>query len=597
MPAGLRHLAHLHHAGAQIVEAECAIGAGDDAALASIEHVVGIGVEEDGPARQRHLSGISGAVVVQVVELDAVDVGGVEVAEIGAGDRVPFGQRDAVLPGVQTTCGAGQQPVRGQRLAHRVAAAGQAAEAVAAVAERDGRYLTGIQAGVVVGIEVHGGPGDAHLGVVVRRIEGAAAVQVFVHLAADGRGQRAHRRPAGKLAALPGVAGQVGDAGSADRQLVDAGRSGKAGQPADAPLGGAELGQGNARAQRHVGAVQRQRQIGQVHAGRCHRLVKGDVDGVHRRGARVGAGRGHAGHAGRHLIDKHVDKRIGRGVGRGIGHPQADVVGAGRCQREVAGEVLGAGCAGHRGQSQLGAGGGVGQPHAQAALRQVAGDRQRAVAGQPVAHRNAGVRAEHQIAGRQRAHDVHRPALGHLPGAGVAGQIAQAGAVHRQRVDTVLPHLPVEVGNAPGGGVNLRDGYFAGDQVGAAAVLGERHVVPVKGGGVHRLAQGHVERGDHDIARVGADGLQRQRRGGNGVSRPAAAGLAHAGNAQAVLRAGRAHGQHIAAGGGGEAVKPCNSEVPGVHRRDTNRAVQRHIDAITGQLQIGEVNAGRRHVA
>src|SRR5581483_2313795 len=85
----LLHFAHAISAYAQSGKAEIAIGVGDGALLALVEHVVAVGIQEDGEARQPRITLVLHAVAVDVFELLPGDGGELEVADILTGDRGP----------------------------------------------------------------------------------------------------------------------------------------------------------------------------------------------------------------------------------------------------------------------------------------------------------------------------------------------------------------------------------------------------------------------------------------------------------------------------------------------------------------------------
>ena len=287
-PAGLRHLSHFDRGRAQVIEAERAVDPCDHADLASIEHAVGVGIQEDRPARQRCFTGVAGAVVVQVAELHAIDVRGQEVAKVGPADRVTGHQGDVIAAGG----GRGLQPVGWQRLTHSVVAGRQAVEHIAAVSQGQGRDLARVELVVAVGVEINRAPGDTGLGVVGRRVVAAAAVQVFVHPASDRGGQAGLGGPGAGLVAQAHVAGQVSDARRTGAERVSARRGRQATQAAHSPLRGAELRERDASVKQHGHAVSRQGQVAQVNGGRGHGFVESEVQRVHTRGAWVGRGRG-----------------------------------------------------------------------------------------------------------------------------------------------------------------------------------------------------------------------------------------------------------------------------------------------------------------
>ncbi len=588
MPVGVhrRHFADQDGAGSQAVKAVAAVRRADRGQVAGIEHAVGVQVGIDRPPGQDFFAGFLGAVGVAVIEQCAADVTELEVAEIGAADGMAGRQRDAET--AARRCG--DEPAGKALFYHPVTARREVVEGIAAVAAAHGLAFAGVQHAIAVGVQEEGAAGQRGFQVVVGRVVAGASIQIEIDEAMNGGRQNVVLGPPDGAAAHAGIAGQIVQSGRVHGQRVSAGSAGDPGKATDTPGVAGQPGDVDARIERHIAAIPAQAQVLRIESGAVDGFVHRHIHRVYRRGARIGRHCTQRGDGRRRRIEEDVLEGVAGGIARRIDHPHAHMVIAAAGQREGARERV----AGDGGVTQFGVRRFVGEPHGQAVFRQVAGQGQGAGVGQAVGAGNAAIGTQYQIGRRLRFDGVHRPAFRHGTRAGIAGQIAQAGSIHRQGVLTILAHLPVETGDAPGMGIDLCHHGFTGQQIGAA-VLGQRQVMPVETGRIDRFGKRHVQRHDHRIARIGGQVFDADQNRRGGIHAPGLAEAAGTGNAIAILGAGGRHRQHVIALAAGKGIQAADAEGAGVQLRHCDPGIQRQRNAVAGQAQIAPVEAGRIH--
>ena len=176
-PAVALHLRHHVAAGQQVRKAVVAQRVGQGGDLSAVEHAIGVGVQEDGPALHAAIAGVTQAVAVQIVELHAADASQLHIAQVSR-DRHAAAQADR--------CGRGAAPPAGLRhLSHLNRGWAQVVEAECAVGTGDHAGLAGVKHAIGVGVQKNRPARQRSFA----GIAGAVVVQVAELHAVDVRGQ------------------------------------------------------------------------------------------------------------------------------------------------------------------------------------------------------------------------------------------------------------------------------------------------------------------------------------------------------------------------------------------------------------------------